>query len=162
MPCHWHICVEQMSIAFAHCCIVFSSHWSCNVQLEGYKYAGDDTKKDIRMRFFHTHQNIHPNHVFQPVVSPPTADDRKPRVDWTEFHTVLPVDSLDSNHSGHLEELAGLWRTSGQARLVTCICYVCCASCAFAGLWSGSTPSLRIQELSQSQLTVNSESQACV
>ena len=83
------------------------------LQLEGYKYAGDDQKKDIRMRFFHTHQNIHPNHVFQTVVSPPTVDDRKPHVDWVDFHTTVPVDSLDTNHSGNLEELAGLWRPSG-------------------------------------------------
>ncbi|KAL0049466.1 hypothetical protein WJX82_003049 [Trebouxia sp. C0006] len=83
------------------------------ILLEGYKYAGNDQKKDIRMRFFHTHQNIHPNHVFQPVVSPPTVDDRKPRVNWVDFHTVMPVDSMDTNHSGRLEALAGLWRTSG-------------------------------------------------
>ena len=88
------------------------------VQLEGYKYAGNDQKKDIRMRFFHTHQNIHPNHVFQPVVSPPTVDDRKPRVNWVDFHTVMPVDSMDTNHSGRLETLAGLWRTSGAATLI--------------------------------------------
>ncbi|DBA66589.1 TPA: hypothetical protein ACH3X2_002245 [Trebouxia sp. C0005] len=83
------------------------------ILLEGYKYAGNDQKKDIRMRFFHTHQNIHPNHVFQPVVSSPTVDDRKPRVNWVDFHTVMPVDSMDTNHSGRLEALAGLWRTSG-------------------------------------------------
>ncbi|KAL3145430.1 hypothetical protein ABBQ38_001675 [Trebouxia sp. C0009 RCD-2024] len=82
------------------------------VWLEGYRYASDDQKKDVRMRFFHAHQNIHPNHVFQPIVSAPTVDDRKPRVDWTEFHTVLPVQSHDSNHSGQLEELTSLWRTS--------------------------------------------------
>ena len=84
---------------------------TCPVQLEGYKYASDDQKKDLRMRFFHTHHNIHPNHVFQPVVSAPTLEDRKPRVDWTDFHTVLPVKSEDRNHSGHLEELGSLWRT---------------------------------------------------
>ena len=70
------------------------------------------------MRFFHTHQNIHPNHVFQPVVSPPTVDDRKPRVNWVDFHTVMPVDSMDTNHSGRLEALAGLWRTSGPPILI--------------------------------------------
>ena len=56
------------------------------MQLEGYKYAGNDQKKDIRMGFFHTHQNILPTHVFQPVVTVPTPDDRKPRVDWVVAH----------------------------------------------------------------------------
>ena len=66
------------------------------------------------MRFFHTHQNIHPNHVFQPIVSAPTLEDRKPRVDWTEFHTIVPVESKDKNHSGRLDELSSLWRTSSE------------------------------------------------
>lgn len=84
------------------------------LQLEGYKYASDDQKKDLRMRFFHTHQNIHPNHVFQPIVSAPTLEDRKPRVDWTDFHTIVPVGSQDKNHSGRLDELSSLWRTSSE------------------------------------------------
>lgn len=66
------------------------------------------------MRFFHTHQNIHPNHVFQPIVSAPTLEDRKPRVDWTAFHTIVPVESKDKNHSGRLDELSSLWRTSSE------------------------------------------------
>lgn len=89
------------------------------VWLEGYKYASDDQKKDLRMRFFHTQQNIYPNHVFQPIVSAPTLEDRKPRVDWTEFHTVLPVKSHDRNHSGRLEELSNLWRTSSNGSTAT-------------------------------------------
>ena len=75
------------------------------------------------MRLCHAHQNIHPNHVFQPIVSAPTIEDRKPRVDWTEFHTVLPVGSHDSNHSGQLQELTSLWRTSSEC--ACCGCWAC-------------------------------------
>ena len=115
VPGHLSQCIHDA----LSCTFMYSfqdKHLLC-LQLEGYKYAGNDQKKDIRMRFFHTHQNIHPNHVFQPVVSPPTVDDRKPRVNWVDFHTVMPVDSMDTNHSGRLEALAGLWRTSGLATL---------------------------------------------
>lgn len=114
-------------------CNLGSDYYASNpvwygLQLEGYKYASDDQKKDLRMRFFHTQQNIYPNHVFQPIVSAPTLEDRKPRVDWTEFHTVLPVKSHDRNHSGRLEELSNLWRTSSE-----CACCACCV-CAVHGL----------------------------
>ena len=117
--CAWSCHLSQCIHDALSCTFMYSfqdKHLLC-LQLEGYKYAGNDQKKDIRMRFFHTHQNIHPNHVFQPVVSPPTVDDRKPRVNWVDFHTVMPVDSMDTNHSGRLEALAGLWRTSGLATL---------------------------------------------
>ncbi len=115
------VCLRVFTLYYSlSSCVAFWTeikHLLC-LQLEGYKYAGNDQKKDIRMRFFHTHQNIHPNHVFQPVVSPPTVDDRKPRVNWVDFHTVMPVNSMDTNHSGRLEALAGLWRTSGPPILI--------------------------------------------
>ncbi len=39
-------------------------------------------------------------------------------MNWVDFHTVMPVESMDTNHSGRLEALAGLWRTSGLATLI--------------------------------------------
>ena len=84
------------------------------VQLEGYKYAGDDQKKDIKMRFFHTNNNIRANHVFHPAVSCPTPEDRKPRVDWTKFHSIIPVHQEDENHSDHLHSLMQVWRQSSK------------------------------------------------
>lgn len=92
------------------------------VQMEGYKYAGDDQKKDIKLRFFHTNSNIRANHVFHPVVSCPTPEDRKPRVDWTKFHSIIPVHQEDKNHSGHLHSLMQVWRQSSKHFLCTVDC----------------------------------------
>ena len=95
------------------------------LQLEGYKYAGDDQKKDIKLRFFHMNNNIRSNHVFVPAVSCPTLEDRKPRVDWTKFHATQPVHPEDDNHSNHLQFLTQVWKQSSRPPVFVAWLAVC-------------------------------------
>ena len=64
---------------------------------------------------FHTQQDVHPNHIFSPVVTAPSVSaDYKPRVDWSKFHSVVPLES-DELKSPHLEHVGKSWGTlSGQ------------------------------------------------
>ena len=63
----------------------------------------------MRMRMFHTQQDVHPNHIFSPVVTAPSASaDFKPRVDWSKFHEVVPL-LADELKSPHLEHVSKAW-----------------------------------------------------
>ncbi len=63
----------------------------------------------MRMRMFHTQQDVHPNQIFSPVVTAPSASaDYKPRVDWSKFHEVVPLMS-DELKNPHLERVSKAW-----------------------------------------------------
>ncbi len=63
----------------------------------------------MRMRMFHTQQDVHPNHIFSPVVTAPSVSaDYKPRVDWSKFHEVVALQS-DELKSPHLEHVSKSW-----------------------------------------------------
>ena len=84
---------------------------------------------------FHTQQDVHPNHIFSPVVTAPSVSaDYKPRVDWSKFHSVVPLES-DELKSPHLEHVGKSWGTlSGQ---------LCCSKslcrCLMLTVYSAST-----------------------
>eukprot|EP00891_Asterochloris_glomerata_P004119 jgi/Astpho2/4119/fgenesh1_pg.00063_%23_104_t len=68
--------------------------------VEGYMYSNSQNR--MRMRLYHTRQDVFPNYVFTPIVSPPAASpDFKPRVDWEHFHSVEPLPSA-IHARGHL------------------------------------------------------------
>ena len=76
-------------------------------QVEGYMYAAGTNR--MRMRMFHTQQDVHPNHIFSPVVTAPSVSaDYKPRVDWSKFHEVVALQS-DELKSPHLEHVSKSW-----------------------------------------------------
>ena len=61
------------------------------------------------MRMFHTQQDVHPNHIFSPVVTCPSdSPDFKPRVDWSKFHQVVLLEE-DELKSPHLERVSQSW-----------------------------------------------------
>ena len=63
----------------------------------------------MRMRMFHTQQDVHPNHIFCPVVTAPSnSADYKPRVDWSNFHEVVALEE-DELKSPHLERVSKAW-----------------------------------------------------
>ena len=63
----------------------------------------------MRMRMFHTQQDVHPNHIFCPVVTAPSSSaDYKPRVDWSKFHEVVALEE-DELKSPHLEHVSKAW-----------------------------------------------------
>ncbi|DBB04045.1 hypothetical protein WJX77_007564 [Trebouxia sp. C0004] len=77
------------------------------VVVEGYMYSAGTNR--MRMRMFHTQQDVHPNHIFSPVVTAPSVSaDYKPRVDWSKFHQVLALQS-DELKSPHLEHVSKSW-----------------------------------------------------
>lgn len=62
------------------------------------------------MRMFHTEQDVHPNHIFCPVVTAPSMSaDYKPRVDWSKFHDVVALEQeeLKSPHLAHVSKAWG-------------------------------------------------------
>lgn len=61
------------------------------------------------MRMFHTQQDVHPNHIFCPVVTAPSnSADYKPRVDWSNFHEVVALEE-DELKSPHLDRVSKAW-----------------------------------------------------
>lgn len=77
------------------------------VVVEGYMYSAGTNR--MRMRMFHTQQDVHPNHIFSPVVTAPSASaDYKPRVDWSKFHEVVPL-LTDELKSPHLSTVGKAW-----------------------------------------------------
>ena len=76
-------------------------------QVEGYMYSMGTNR--MRMRMFHTQQDVHPNHIFCPVVTAPSSSaDYKPRVDWSKFHEVIALEE-DELKSPHLECVSKAW-----------------------------------------------------
>ena len=63
----------------------------------------------MRMRMFHTQQDVHPNHIFCPVVTAPSVSaDYKPRVDWSKFHEVVALEQEELK-SPHLDHVSKAW-----------------------------------------------------
>ena len=63
----------------------------------------------MRMRMFHTQQDVHPNHIFCPVVTAPSSSaDYKPRVDWSNFHEVIALEQ-EELQSPHLQHVSKSW-----------------------------------------------------
>ena len=88
-------------------------------QVEGYMYSMAQNR--MRMRVYHTKDDVHPNHIFMPIVSPPSAShDFKPRVDWENFHQLMPLEPKSARHSAPLERLSRVWG-SGERIAVTCL-----------------------------------------
>jgi hypothetical protein len=80
----------------------------------------------MRMRMFHTQQDVHPNHIFSPVVTAPSVSaDYKPRVDWSKFHEVVALQS-DELKSPHLEHVSKSWGALSGSR---CSCVKCKSFC---------------------------------
>ena len=112
------------------------------MQVEGYMYSTSQNR--MRMRLYHTRQDVFPNYVFTPIVSPPAASpDFKPRVDWEQFHSVEPLPAAISSKgrlSPDLQRVTSHWGLGGccsgpaqhtagcSALLVVCGCLVCSAS----------------------------------
>ena len=75
----------------------------------------------MRMRMFHTQQDVHPNHVFCPVVTAPSSSaDYKPRVDWSKFHDVVALEQEELK-SPHLENVSKAWGALSRKALLTCV-----------------------------------------
>lgn len=63
----------------------------------------------MRMRMFHTQSDVHPNHIFCPVVTAPSSSaDYKPRVDWSKFHEVIALEQ-EELQSPHLQHVSRAW-----------------------------------------------------
>lgn len=81
----------------------------------------------MRMRMFHTQQDVHPNHIFCPAVtSPSDSSDFKPRVDWSKFHQVVPLEE-EALRSPHLEKVSKSWGALSSASAHNfCAASACC------------------------------------
>ena len=76
----------------------------------------------MRMRMFHTQQDVHPNHIFSPVVTAPSISaDYKPRVDWSKFHEVTPL-LTDDLKSPHLDTVGKSWGALSGDFMMACFC----------------------------------------
>ncbi len=85
----------------------------------------------MRMRMFHTQQDVHPNHIFSPVVTAPSVSaDYKPRVDWSKFHEVVALQS-DELKSPHLDHVSKSWGALSGRR-----CWLKCKSLCTGCLWA--------------------------
>ncbi|KAL3154506.1 hypothetical protein ABBQ32_013968 [Trebouxia sp. C0010 RCD-2024] len=77
------------------------------VVVEGYMYSMGTNR--MRMRMFHTQSDVHPNHIFCPVVTAPSSSaDYKPRVDWSKFHEVIALEQ-EELQSPHLQHVSRAW-----------------------------------------------------
>ena len=84
------------------------------------------------MRMFHTQQDVHPNHIFSPVVTAPSVSaDYKPRVDWSKFHEVVALQS-DELKSPHLEHVSKSWGALSGSRCSCVICKSLCSGCPWS------------------------------
>ena len=100
-------------------------------QVEGYMYSTGTNR--MRMRMFHTQQDVHPNHIFCPAVtSPSDSSDFKPRVDWSRFHQVVPLEE-EQLKNPHLERVSKSWGAlSSESTVVmpsSCTKPTCCFAC---------------------------------
>ena len=74
---------------------------------------------------FHTQQDVHPNHIFSPVVTAPSASaDYKPRVDWSKFHEVVPL-LTDELKSPHLSTVGKAWGAMSGNLLQSSVWWLC-------------------------------------
>ena len=84
-----------------------------------------NSQNRMRMRLYHTRQDVFPNYVFTPIVSPPAASpDFKPRVDWEHFHSVEPLPSA-IHARGHLppdlQRVTSHWGLGEYAQRYACL-----------------------------------------